>query len=215
MLAKGPFTTKLWEAVSPIYKEILQLPFITELCNGSLNKKSFAHYVSQDILYLYDDARAFLILADKAENDSDKLFFKKLADEGFEIEHAMHQEFLEHFNIKKAETKSLAIQLYTDFLISQVQNTSFAISAATLLPCYWLYNEVGNYIIEKSTADNPYKKWIDTYEGDDYMNYTSKFISIVETASQKASEDEKKQMLESFILSAKYEYEFWKESYIK
>ena len=215
MLAKGPFTTKLWEAVSPIYEDILKLPFIKELCDGSLNKKSFAHYVSQDILYLYDDARAFIILADKAENDSDKKFFKILADEGFEIEHAMHQEFLEHFDIKEAETKSMAIQLYTDFLLNQVKNTSFVISAATLLPCYWLYNEVGNYIIKKSTAANPYKKWIDTYEGDDYMNYTSKFISIVETEAKNASEDEMQQMLESFIQSAKYEYEFWKESYIK
>ena len=53
---------------------------------------------------------------------------------------------------------------YTSFLINTAHTESVEVAAAAILPCFWIYNEIGKYIKENAvTKNNPYKKWIDTY----------------------------------------------------
>ena len=212
MKAAGKQTQKMWDAVACIYADTVSHPFVVRLAQGTLDKNSFAHFLSQDILYLKDDNLALDVLAEKAPNTSEKQFFKLLAKDGLDIERALHNEFLGYFNIKAAEEKSPAIEKYTAFLLDHSKNSAFGIAAAALLPCFWVYNSVGNHILTIAEVPNAYQMWIDTYHSEAYEQYTQRFIDIVERVASEADEELYQKMLNAFMQSTQYELDCFKEA---
>jgi len=215
MDAAGEFTASLWHLVEDIYKEIIDHPFVRQLAEGTLPLHSFAHYLSQDILYLRDDSLAFEKLAEKAPSIYEYDFFKKLASDGIAFEQDLQNYFLDFFKVDKAKTKSPVIYTYTSFLFNHVRESSYSVAAAALLPCFWIYNKMGNLLLAQSANNNVYQKWIDTYESAEYEAYTRSFIKIVEDLSINLSYDQKALMKQAFIEATKLELAFFEESYLK
>lgn len=46
------WSEQTWIKSLPVYHKILDLPFITELINGTLAKEKFLFYIQQDAIYL-------------------------------------------------------------------------------------------------------------------------------------------------------------------
>ena len=213
MEAAGVFTESLWNDAFSIYQQLIAHPFITKLADGTLPKSCFAHYLSQDILYLKADNLALEKLSKRAREKKEQDFFALLAKDGLEIEHALHNDYLAYFNVKAAKKKSAVIEQYASFLISHSENSPYEVAAASLLPCFWVYNKVGNKIVSKSIQNNPYRKWLDTYKGDEYIWYTEKFIETIEDLMNKASDDTRTKMKDAFVISTEFELAFFEESY--
>lgn len=213
MDAPKRFTDLLWEKSHFVYQEIIKHPFINQLADGSLRKKAFAHYLSQDILYIKDDYTSLLKLASRSTKAQHKAFFELLGADGLKIEKELHDNFLDFFKVSKASKKSPVIEKYTSFLLSHVKNSDYHIAISALLPCFWIYNMSGKYIIEKSVANNIYDKWIDTYSGCEYDNYTAEFINIVDYIAKDLPLREKEKMIQVYIESAQHELAFFEESY--
>jgi len=138
-----------------------------------------------------------------------------LANDGFLIEHELHNFFLKQFKVEEAKSKSPVIREYTDFLLNHSVKSSYPVAAAALLPCYWIYYVVGIHIGSNATENNIYQKWIDTYRGGDFGNYTKTFIQIVECLAENASETEKKQMHKVFVMATNFELSFFEEAIAK
>lgn len=213
MEPKGEFTSLLWESVAPVYQKIVAHPFVQNLAKGTLPPISFAHYLSQDVLYLADDNRALQLLSEKAVNVQEQQFFCQLAADGLEIERVLHTEFLDYFQVEKASEKSEVIKGYTQFLLHHVQHSEYQVAAAALLPCFWIYNKVGKEILKQSVPNNPYKKWIETYEGDEYEQYTANFIRIVDDLGTEANSNLRTDIKNAFLDGAKFELAFFEESF--
>ena len=211
MKAAGKYTQKMWDAVASIYEDTITHPFVVQLAKGTLDKNNFAHFLSQDILYLKDDNLALDLVAEKAPSESEKQFFQMLAKDGLDIEKALHNEFLKYFDIEEAQEKSPAIEKYTSFLLNHSENSVFALAAAALLPCFWVYSSVGNHILTIAEADNEYQMWIDTYHSEEYEQYTQRFIDIVERLASGADEELHHEMLKAFTRSTQYELDFFEE----
>ncbi|MBN1408487.1 MAG: TenA family protein, partial [Calditrichaceae bacterium] len=169
MEADGPFTRKLWMTVQPIYEQIINCIYVKRLADGTLPRNWLAHYLSQDALYLIDDSRALAVTAARAQNPEEMYFFLKLAKDGLDIERALQKEFIQLFNIPKAIEKSPAFNAYANFLINNAFNSPYPVAVAALLPCFWIYYKTGQYVFNNTVDNNPYRKWIDTYSGDDYI----------------------------------------------
>ncbi len=75
MEAAGPFTQNLWGTIQPVYEQIINCLYVKQLMDGTLPHKWFAHYISQDVLYIIDDARALAVTAARAENPDEMYFF--------------------------------------------------------------------------------------------------------------------------------------------
>lgn len=212
MQAKGPFTRELWQAVETIFSEIIDHPFVFGLANGKLPKNSFAHYLSQDVLYIKDDNQALMNVSERAPEKQQKQFFKTLAEDGLAIEKALHDEFLKHFEVQEAQVKSPVINDYTSFLLKHSTQSEYAIAVAALLPCFWVYNKVGLEVVKMAKDPNPFQKWIDTYQGVEYDNFTSQFIKITEDLAQNASKATQEEMMVAFIESTRFELAFFEEA---
>jgi thiaminase/transcriptional activator TenA len=207
------FTGQLWESVRPTYEAILMHPFITELADGSLGRDRFAFYMKQDALYLQDFARALAITGTRAPEADQTEAFLGFAHGAISVERLLHGTYFEEFGVSLDVDQSPACLAYTQFLLARAATGSYAESVAALLPCFWIYREVGLAIVRRATANNPYRRWIDTYSGEAFGQTVERAIAITEAVGASAPEAERVAMRCGFDRSARLEWLFWDSAY--
>ena len=131
------------------------------------------------------------------------------AIDGVAVERFLHDQFFEKFNITPSEEQQPACLSYTNFLLATTAIEPFEIGLAALLPCFWIYREVGHDIAKNANSTNPYQLWIDTYTDDNYDKVVDRVIKITNTVAKTSSEETKDKMLQTFINSTRLEYKFW------
>ena len=212
------FSSQAWQSIDRIYQAILTMPFVKELESGSLDKQIFQHYMIQDGIYLGEFARVLAIASAKAPTPDMQLEFANSVREAIVVERALHENFFADFGIEVkdalATEPSPTCLNYTNFLISTAYQQSFAVTVAAVLPCFWIYLEVGKHVYRQANAQaNPYQKWIDTYVDADFeasVNYT---IQVADELAEKASAKELELMNRVFYRASQFEWMFWDSAY--
>jgi thiaminase/transcriptional activator TenA len=210
--AQGNFTKELWDATLPVFQQIINCRFVSGLADATLPREWFAHYLSQDVLYLQQDNKALELLSQRAPDEMEKDFFRQLAEDGIAVEQAMQNEYLAYFHIQEAKEQSPVFSEYGQFLLDAAQHYSYPVALAALLPCFWMYGEAGQHVITHQVANNPYQRFIDTYAGEAYDRVSVQFIQLLEKYGQQASESIRKEMKEAFLQSARFEYLVFEEA---
>lgn len=59
------WSDEAWEAAEPVYRRILEHPFVGELAAGTLSAERFRFYIRQDALYLDGYARRLAHIASR------------------------------------------------------------------------------------------------------------------------------------------------------
>jgi thiaminase (transcriptional activator TenA) len=210
------FTDELRAGIAPIYESILAHPFLQELTDGSLSRESFVFYMKQDALYLQDFSRALAIAGARSTNADDMQAFYSFASSVIVVERALHEGYFKEFGATLEVEPAPACFAYTQFLIATASAGSYAEAVAALLPCFWIYRDVGNDIYRRAEgglASNPYARWIETYAGEDFDASVTRAIAITESVAQSASAEDRACMVRAFERSARLEWMFWDSAY--
>jgi thiaminase/transcriptional activator TenA len=210
-------TDELWAAIEGLYDEILAHPFIRGLTDGRLDREAFRFYIVQDALYLVEYARALSIAAARAPDAEGILLFARNAAGAIEVERALHEEFFRDFELSDEEvqaTRPAPTNLaYTSYLLAVAGGGSFAEGLAALLPCFWIYREVGSALLERGSPEPLYRRWIDTYGGEEYGAIVDDVIGLTDRVAAQAGDEERRRMREHFVQTSRYEWMFWDMGY--
>lgn len=174
----------LWSVMEPVYKQILVHPFVTGLTDGSLPMQSFAHYVRQDSHYLRDYSRALALIASKAPDESTTALFAAHAHQAIEVEASLHAGFADELAAGHPEAFSRpagpTTLAYTSYVLRACSQGDFAQGLAAVLPCYWIYAEVGNALVAASSPEPLYARWIETYGGEEFAAVVAGVLEVVD-----------------------------------
>ncbi|MBN1466724.1 TenA family protein [candidate division KSB1 bacterium] len=207
------FTTELWQAIESISQGLLAHPFNAELAAGTLPLDKFQHYLQQDELYLQDYARALGVLAAKAPATDIRTDLLNYARDGIAIEQNLHNYFFVQFHLTSASERQPTCLAYASFLLATAALEPFESGLAAILPCFWIYREVGQAIARQSHAGNPFQLWIDTYSDAQYSSVVDRMIEITDRVAGAASGTIRLQMEQRFIEAARLEYAFCDAAY--
>jgi thiaminase/transcriptional activator TenA len=203
-----------WDSIEHIYEAIIHHPFNEELAQGTLARERFLHYIQQDALYLLDYGKALSLLAARSETPHRMRDFIQFASGIFTVEKAMHQIYFTEYGVEDpVQSKSPACFAYTNFLLATASLRSYEEGVAAVLPCFWVYREVGLWIHRSASESNPYKRWIETYAGKEFGEATERAIEALEEAAASASEATRRRMGEAFVTSTRLEWLFWDSAY--
>lgn len=208
-----PFTQQLWQEAEPIYRAIIEHPYNVELARGTLATERFRYYVQQDSLYLRDYMRSLTLLAAKAEDIDEANELLTWARDAIQVERDLHQMMSQTLNIPPVEQQEPACFAYTHFLLARTALDPYPVGLAAVLPCFWIYREVGNDIARRTVPDNPYAPWITTYSDPGFANVTDRIIEITERAAQRSSPEIQRDMIRAFVQSSQCEWDFWNAAY--
>ena len=98
-------------------------------------------------------------------------------------------------------------------LLSDLGHGSFAEGVGAVLPCYWIYWEVGKELRRRGSPDPRFQRWIDTYSGADYGDYVQEVLDLTNRLGAGLSEDERARLHGYFRTSSRYEWMFWDMGY--
>src|SRR5256714_14726421 len=196
------FSRTACDRTAPIYAVIRRMPFNAELAAGALSEARFKHYITQDAHYLIGFGRALTLAAAKAPNPDRIVQFAKSAEGAIVVERALHGSFFEQYGITPqvfADTPlSPACHHYVAFLLATAYAEPYEVVLGALLPCFWLYAEVGRDIHSRAAADHPYRAWIDTYAGEEFHAAVRDVVAATDEAAGGASPYLRKRMYAAF-----------------
>ena len=211
------FAQDAWQRIGPLYGAILDLPFNRELAAGTLSRERFTFYLLQDAHYLTYFARALAVTAARTPDNDALIQFAGSAREAVVVERALHEGFFRQYGISAAEAAaaepSPTCAHYTHYLMAIAHNAAYEIAVAALLPCFWIYWEVGKHLHATAAADNPYQAWIDTYADEAFAEGVKKVIVISDQVAEAASPAVRDQMFRAFVRASQLEWMFWDSAY--
>ena len=140
------FTDLLWDRTKVLRESIDDLEFLRRLGDGTLPLDAFRFYIEQDALYLAGYAKALALLAAKAPDPGTAAFWANSAATAATEESALHRGLLTGGVLPPAEgtpAHSPACLGYVSYLTATVATDPYPVGAAAVLPCFWIYAEVG------------------------------------------------------------------------
>lgn len=209
-----------WKASSEVYGKILEHPFIKELSAGTLPREKFMYYLGQDALYLKEFGQAMAAAASRFTDPRDREMFMRFSAENLDSEKALHDIWLNGASPASASPTCL---LCSSHLWRQVTCEPPAVAAASVLPCFLVYEMTGRHIYENAgdMSGNPYRKWIELYGGGSFGDSTEKLAALCDRLASgpvpgqgsAPDSDIAGRMTEAFVTGVRLEWMFWDGAY--
>jgi thiaminase/transcriptional activator TenA len=208
------WSAKTWQQILPVYGSIIEMPFIDELLDGKLPVEKFQFYIAQDSHYLEHFGRALSLIGARAGDLQDALSFMRFAEGAIVVENALHQFYFTDYGIKHKGNIEPACHHYVHYLKSTAALEQVEIAMAAVLPCFWIYKEVGDHIYKNQrTKTNPYQKWIDTYAGEEFGILVQQAIGICDRVAEQCTLAQQDAMTQAFVTASRLEWMFWDGAY--
>ena len=211
------FSAEAWSRNLRLCEAIRDMPFNRELKEGVLGLDRFRHYVIQDALYLVGFGQALAVAAAKADHPAHIAQFARGAETAILVERDLHAEYFRRFGIDAEAAArvpmSPACHHYVGFLLASGFRDPLAVHLAALLPCFWIYREVGRHIHAGAPRDNPFRAWIDTYAGEEFDTAVNAMIATTDAIGGEQGETGRGRMHAAFTRATQLEWMFWNSAY--
>src|SRR5699024_776552 len=207
----GPWTAALWAAGSSLTAQISRSGFVRALVDGSLSEAEFAFYLAQDALYLSRYSRALAALAESSADPSAREFWASSSAHCLEVEAELHRSWLTRLPAEADTALSPVTSAYTDFLLAHALCSPTAVAAAAVLPCFWLYAQVGDELPHVA-ADRPYAAWLETYRDPGFVAGVAGALEVVERELAAASPEVRAEAARAHLLACRHELEFFEQA---
>ena len=204
------WTKDVWAESARIFEGIKDLPFIKELADGSLDPSRFDRYIAQDELYIGNYGRQMFQLADMMTDPGQQEMFRLFAQSGIDGEKAMHELLIGRFGIDTQVTPSVVTSTYNNHTQAAIDSGSKEVALAAMLPCMWIYNEVGLYIRSIASLEgNPYKEWVLEYGNEEFTEGVNAVLALADGWAAAADDATRAAMTRAYLEAALFEYAFW------
>jgi thiaminase/transcriptional activator TenA len=211
------FTDELWQSITPIYAAILRHPFLRGLTDGSLARDAFQSYVIQDAHYLRDFARALSIAAARAPREDWIIMLNEHSAGALRVERSLHETFFREFGLSEKDVAAVPYAptnlAYTSYLLAVAYGAPFHEGLAALLPCYWIYWEVGKELERAGSRDPLFGRWIATYASEEFGSVVRAVLEATNQTAAGLTEEQQAAMRRHFVTTSRYEWMFWDMGY--
>jgi thiaminase/transcriptional activator TenA len=211
--AAARFTDTLWGEITPVYRKTVEHPWLRGLVDGTLPRSRFEYYLLQDAHYLRVFSQTLNVLASKAPREDWAVTLSRHSIEALEVERQLHASLLGQFGIPKERMRAAEVSpsgyAYATHLLAAAHRGSFAEGLAAVLPCYWIYWEVGKELKKAGSKNAAYQRWIDQYSDPAYGKTVAQVLEMMNTEAAALTDAQRARALRWFVVSSRYEYLFW------
>ena len=210
------FTELAREKSSIFWERSFEHPFIQGLVSGELAPEVFLYYLLQDRYYLEHFSKLYFLIAKKSASEEIQAHLRLNAEELKNGEIFVREGFFKELEIGEQEILETPVAPtayhYVSHMYRQLVDGTVNTAIAGMLPCAWLYHEIGLRLIDRGSSNALYQRWIETYASEEAAAQIEKECAIINQLYQESNESEREKMLEAFVISSKMEYEFWEMS---
>ncbi|CAM3696666.1 thiaminase II [Marinicrinis lubricantis] len=195
------------------WKASIDHPFVKGIADGTLPLEKFRFYMMQDAFYLKHYAKVLAMAAAKAESQEDLIYFLNTAKYITEAELELHRSVFQELNVTEQEFEGFeaapASYNYVSHMYSAIHNGDVSEAFAAILPCPWLYLEVGQYYKNARPGVSLYEDWIQLYSSREYEASVLVQIDMMNRFADPSMASKRTVLKQHFKKSCYYEWKFW------
>lgn len=209
-----------WAGIAEIRAEIDALPFIRALADGTLPRAPFLFYLEQDALYLREYARVLAEASRLSPTSAEQAFWADSAHGSIAGELELHASWLSPAqgvtDATFAARPGPVTTAYLDHLRSVAFGGGYAELIAAILPCFWLYTDLGERLHAGEFGgfahdpEHPYASWLATYADPAFAAATAQAVEYVTGAAAAADDATRARMRCAFDASSTLERDFFR-----
>lgn len=208
------FTDQLIRENAPLWRGILEHPFLQALAEGTLPAERFRFYLTQDYLFLVDYCRVLALAAAKSRDLETMTGFSGLLHSTLTVEMSVHRSYAARFGLKEedfaAAEPAPAALAYTRHLLSVAYSGGVGEIVAALLPCQWSYREIAERLARRPAATHPlYGDWVNAYASPEYRDLARWVRDLVDRHAEGLPARELAPLRTHFTTGCRYEIAFW------
>lgn len=207
------FCDELRKETNLYWEGSFQHPFVKGIADGTLPLDNFKYYMIQDAYYLKHYAKVLAFAAAKCETPEEFTYYTDMAKFITKEELALHDSVFSALSITKEELAQSepapSTINYINHMYSAVHNGDVAEAFAAMMPCPWLYLEIGMYYKDAKPGVKLYEYWIAMYSNDDFQATIQEQIAMMNSYADAASPEKLALLKSHFAKSCAYEYLFW------
>lgn len=211
----GPVTRRLWDATAATRARIDELEFLRTLASGTLAPEAFVRYLQQDTLYLADYRRALAMLAARADDPAASGLWAASVAEAVAEEGVLHAALLADERLAPhVETEpeaSLVTRAYASSLLAAAAYEPYPVGVAAVLPCYWVYAEVGTRLAAQAAGvgAHPYATWAAAYGDPAFVDVARRAVAELERVGAGCDAALLARVERAFADATRFEELFW------
>lgn len=212
------FTDLLWDRTAVLRAAIDDMEFLRRLGDGTLPLDVFRTYIEQDSLYLAEYAKALALVAATAPDPQTAAFWATSAATAAVVETELHERLMAGGVLPDRATEpehSPACLGYVSYLTATAATEPYPVAAAAVLPCFWIYAEVGRrlaadaHTVLAADPSHPYAQWVTTYDDPAFHESVATARRLVDEAAAAATAEQREAMVRAFVVATRYEFMFW------
>ena len=167
----------------------------------------------QDALYLREYARALSLTGVRSPDESVLVMFDEHSAGAITVERSLHEGFLKDLGVTQDEADQTVASpttlAYTSYLLKTAALGDYPEVLGAVLPCYWIYWEVGKALLERGSPKDMYQKWIDTYGGEEFGALVETVLDLTDKVCEDLNPAQKARVRDAFVITSRYEWMFW------
>ncbi len=211
------FSQELWHLGAPVYHQILHHHFIAGLADGTLSREAFSYFIIQDSHYLRAYSRALSLVSAKAPDEDAVRMFALHASNAIDVERELHAGLLGDLVISSSDVDAAGsgptTTAYMSYLTAVCATGTYAEAVAAVLPCYWIYRDVGRALLARSSPDPFYAAWIATYGSAEFDAIVDSVLKVTDALGEHVGNAERERCKFHFATTTRYEWMFFDAAY--
>jgi thiaminase/transcriptional activator TenA len=129
------------------------------------------------------------------------------------VERGLHEGFLADLEVTQEKADQTAptptTLAYTSYLLKSASLCDYPEVLGAVLPCYWIYWEVGKALLGRGSPNPQYQRWIDTYAGEEFGTLVGTVLNLTDSVCEDLNPTQKAHVMEAFVITSRYEWMFW------
>jgi thiaminase/transcriptional activator TenA len=188
-------------------------PFVQGIKQGTLALDQFRFYIKQDAYYVREFAKLHGMAAAQTDDATAVSKLLKIGNGLAEGELQLHQSVFQVLEISDQEWAAFRpapdAYAYISHLYHVVSKGKLGYTLAALMPCPWLYYEIGLQLKDARPQSKIFQDWIAEYSSEDIEKNVLIERALWDEASNDATDAECCDMIHIFMQSSYYELRFW------
>lgn len=211
-------TAEWRERADAWFEQNYKHPFVEGIRKGQLPKESLIHYVTQDRMYLQVYMKLCGLGIFQSEEREDIDFFDQIIHIIQDEESHPHRNLCEVAGVTPESITPAplaeAAQQYIQHMI-QAGQKGFAHLLAAMLPCPWVYQEIGRRMLKEEhvNEEHPFYPWISFYGRTSTFDTTAYIRQRLDQLVPRMGKSEQEELYRIFVQSCQHEVAFWDMAY--
>jgi thiaminase/transcriptional activator TenA len=203
-----PFGSDQIDRLQPLWRAMLEHPFLLQTRDGTLADETFARWMRQDYLYVGGYMRFLAAMLARAPECHRESLLEAL--NGLRRELSLFEQRAGEAGVDLSSVRPTFVNhAYIQFLIATAFGGSYAEAFTVLYVAERAYHDSWRVVKDGISPQSKWYPFVENWAGDEFGRYVAYLESELDALAADVGQAERELMAEAFELTTRYEIAFW------